>query len=550
MIRKLSTSLLALVAIVSAVSVVCQAQPQTLLTRHVREAVLNGAAQPLGRLPATQSLHFDIVLALRNQPALENFLDELYDPTSASYRQFVTVQEFTERFGPSQEDYDALIAFAKANGFTVVGGSRDAMDAQFMAPVANVEKAFHVTMGLYQHPTQNRTFYAPDREPTVDLSIRLWHISGLDNYSIPRPALHHQDSTVRANAVKGSCPSSSYCGSDMRAAYYGGTALTGAGQTVGLLEYYGYDIADVKTYFKNAKQTNKVPIKGVSTDGTSLNCKYPVCDDTEQTIDITQAVSMAPGLKDLFVFVGSSDTAILGSMTTHTPLSAQLSSSWTWAPSDPSTDDPFFEKFAAQGQNYFQAAGDSGKYTSSSSYVWPADSAYVTAVGGTDLQITGPGGAWSSETAWSDGGGGYFTPDAIPIPAWQKLKGVVTATNKASKKLRNSPDVADEANFDFYVCADQSACTANNYGGTSFAAPMWAGYMALVNQQAVANGKTTLGFLNPTIYALGVGKTYTTDFHDIIGGSNGYSAVKGYDLATGWGSPNGDGLITALAATK
>jgi len=75
-----------------------------------------------------------------------------------------------------------------------------------------------------------------------------------------------------------------------------------------LLEYYGYDIADVKTYFKNAKQTNKVPIKGVSTDGTSLNCKYPVCDDTEQTIDITQAVSMAPGLKDLFVFVGSSDT--------------------------------------------------------------------------------------------------------------------------------------------------------------------------------------------------------------------------------------------------
>jgi len=47
-----------------------------------------------------------------------------------------------------------------------------------MAPVANVEKAFHVTMGLYQHPTQNRTFYAPDREPTVDLSIRLWHISG------------------------------------------------------------------------------------------------------------------------------------------------------------------------------------------------------------------------------------------------------------------------------------------------------------------------------------------------------------------------------------
>jgi hypothetical protein len=79
---------------------------------------------------------------------------------------------------------------------------------------------------------------------------------------------------------------------------------------------------------------------------------------------------------------------------------------------------------------------------------------------------------------------------------------------------------------------------------------MWAGYMALVNQQAVANGHPALGFVNPAIYALGVGSTYTTEFHDITSGSNGEPAVKGYDLATGWGSPNGSALITALAATK
>src|SRR5208282_2779440 len=140
-----------------------------------------------------------------------------------------------------------------------------------------------------------------------------------------------------------------------------------------------------------------------------------------QILDITQAVSMAPGLTALYVFVGSTDTAIFSSMSTHLPLSAQLSSSWTWSPSDPNTDDPYFEKFAAQGQNYFQAAGDSGKYTSRSSDVYPADDAHVTVVGGTDLATSGPGGTWVSETAWVDGGGGYYTKDNIAIPSWQQL---------------------------------------------------------------------------------------------------------------------------------
>ncbi len=151
MIRKLSVSLLMLVAIVSAMNIVCQAQSQTLLTRHVRDAVRNGEAKPLNRLPATQSMRFDVVLALRHQPELKNFLQELYDPSSSSYKQFVTPQEFTARFGPSQEDYDALIAFAKASGFTVVQGSRDAFDVQLNGTVGAIEKALHVTMGVLVH---------------------------------------------------------------------------------------------------------------------------------------------------------------------------------------------------------------------------------------------------------------------------------------------------------------------------------------------------------------------------------------------------------------
>jgi subtilase family serine protease len=554
--RRLFVFLLTLVAMVSAATVVGQAQ--TLLTRHVREATLNGEAQTIGRLPATQSMRFDIVLPLRHQPELENFLQELYDPTSTSYRRFVTPEEFTARFGPSQEDYDALIAFAKANGFAVVGGSRDAMDVQLKGTVASVEKAFHVTMNVYQHPTEKRTFFAPDREPTVGLPFALWHITGLDNYSIPRPLYVHKDSQVIPNVVKGSCPGGFYCGSDMRAAYLGTSSLTGTGQNIALLELAGSDLADLTTYYKNASQTEPYTPTLISTGGYSTAClASKSCDDAEQTLDMTQAMGMAPGSSMLYMYVcgdayGSgtfSDTACLSAMSTTAaaPLSAQISCSWAWTPADPSSDDPYYQKFAAQGQNFFVASGDGGSYPSSSRpFYYPAEDAYVTAVGGTDLQVTKPGGPWSSETAWVDSGGG-ISPDAIPIPAWQQLTGVINSSNKGSKTLRNVPDVAGEANFDFYVCADQRACQSG-YGGTSFAAPMWAGYMALVNQQAIANGNPPLGFMNPAVYNIGLGSGYGAAFHDITSGNNGgFTAVTAYDLVTGWGSPNGAGLINALA---
>ncbi len=525
-----------------------QAQEQSLLTRHVREVTLNRQAQYVGRLLATQSLRLDIVLPLRNQAKLDHFLRKLYDPSIPSYRRFLTVQEFTARFGPSQEDYDAVIRFAKTNGFTVVGGSRDGMDVQVTGSVAAIESAFHVTMGVYQHPTENRTFYAPDREPTVDLPFQLWHISGLDNYSIPHPLYKHRElsaesnATVESNATTGSGPSSSFLGSDMRAAYYGGTA-TGSGQNIGLLEYAGFDIADLSTYYTNAKQTDlSAKVAGISTDGTSLSCLASSgCDDTEQTLDMTQALGMAPGIGTLYVYVGSSDTAILSAMTTDTdaPLSLQLSCSWGWSPADPSTDDPYYKKMAAQGQSFFVAAGDSEKWTTSN-FPYPAEDVNVTAVGGTDLTTSSAGGPWSSEVGWADGGGG-ISPHHYAITSWQS--GVINSTNKGSTVYRNGPDVSANANFTFYVCADQTTCTANLYGGTSFAAPMWAGYVALANQQAAK----PLGFINPAIYSIGVSSSYDSDFHDITSGNNGFPAVTGFDLDSGWGSPNGTGLIGALA---
>jgi kumamolisin len=506
-------------------------------------------------------MSLDVVLPLQNQAELNAFLMALYDPNSLSYRQFLSVQEFTERFGPSQETYDAVVIFAKANGFAVTGGSRDGMEVQIRGPVSMVEAAFHVTMGTYQHPTEDRIFYAPDREPTTNLPFPLWHISGLDNYSTPHPMLVKKSDyaqthgispeEVVTHATTGSGPSASFLGSDMRAAYYGGSALTGAGQNLGLFEYLGTDLTDLETYFSNVGQTNNVPITFLSTDGTSTACVHTKaggkCDDTEQTLDMTQAIGMAPGLASLVMYIGSTDTAIISAMTSNSPLPTTIGCSWGWTPADPTTLDPYFQRMAAQGQTFFVASGDDSTWTKSGkAEAWPADDANIVSVGGTDLTTAGPGGAWMSETAWIDSGGG-ISRDKIKIPSWQQLAGVINSSNEGSMKYRNGPDVSANANFTFYTCADQKACLANEYGGTSFAAPMWAGYIALVNEQLAANGKSPAGFINPTIYAQNVTARYSRDFHDITSGTSGsYSAVTGYDLVTGWGSPK-DGLITTLA---
>jgi subtilase family serine protease len=574
MYRRLSfiSPTITVLTIVFLAHTLAQAQALPLLTRHVRDEVASGQAPLVGKLPPTQTLHFDIVLPLRDRAGLQTFVKEVNDPSTSSYHQFLTPQEFTSRFGPSQEDWDTLVAFAKASGFEIINGTREERDLRLTGTVANIEKAFHVTMGLYQDPTEDRTFFAVDREPTVDLPFQLWHITGLDNNSKPHPMYvkksdyakaHGIDpSKVVTHATTGSGPSASFLGSDMRAAYYQGTALTGTGQNIALFEFAGTDLADLSTYYKNVGQTEPYTPTLISTGGYATTCVdsgSKACDDTEQTLDMTQAMGMAPGSTMLYMYVcgdvlasGSgniSDTACISAMvsTASAPLSKQIGCSWGWTPADPSTLDPYFEQMASQGQNFFVAAGDSSAW-SASNEAWPADDANIVSVGGTDLTTASAAGPWKSETAWADSGGG-ISPDSIPIPSWQQLSGVITSSNKGSTTLRNGPDVAANANFTFYVCADQTTCTANDYGGTSFAAPMWAAYLALANQQAATNGDT-IGFIDPIIYPAALGSSYSTLFHDITSGSCGtYSGITGYDLCTGWGSPNTTGLINLLAGS-
>jgi len=528
-------------------------QSRQRLHHHVRHAVSNGETALVGSLPSEQRLNFSIVLPLRDQAGLNALLKQIYDPASPNYRHFLSVAQFTEQFAPSAEDYQSVVDFAKANGLTVTGRSVNRLVVPISGSVEQIEKAFNVKMNNYQHPTEKRTFFSPDREPSLNLSAQVAHIAGLNNFSIPHPMVT-KAATAQGlvnSAVTGSGPGGSYLGSDMRAAYYGGAALIGSGQTVGLVEFDGYNISDVNDTFGNAGQSYSVPIYNVLLDGATGS---PVSgDDVEETLDIVQAISMAPGLSQVRVYIGigSNDADILNAIASEN-LAQQVSISWMWSPDDPATDDVFFQEMAAQGQSVFAAAGDWGSYPSSiKPDYYPAEDAYVTAIGGTRLITSGAGGSWNSETAWVDSGGG-ISPDGIPIPSWQA--GVANAANRGSTALRNVPDLAAEADFDNYAC-DMGTCQGT-WAGTSFAAPRWAGFMALVNQQAVADGIQAVGFINPAIYAIGEGSSYSGNLHDIMsgdncaGGSPCYSAVPGYDLVTGWGSPNGQNLIDALAGSE
>ena len=403
---------------------------------------------------------------------------------------------------------------------------------------ADVESAFHTSLALFQHPTEARTFYAPETEPVADLAVPVLHVSGLDNFNQPR-AKNILASAITPKA-SGSGPSGSFYGSDLRKAYYGTGSLNGAGQTLAIFAYKGVNMSDITTYFNNTHQTLTVPIKAISVNGASTVCGTG-CVDIEQALDIEQAISMAPGLTQLRLYVGKNDISIFNQIAIDN-VAKSVSCSYGWA-KDQSSLDPILQEMAAQGQSVFVATGDQGSNTAAN-VVWPSDDAWVTAVGGTVLTTKSAGGAWQSETGWASSAG-MVSKNSVAIPSYQQLAGVVTGSNGASSTLRNIPDVSSQSSAAQYVCAN-GACRTQG-GGTSYAAPLWAGLIAMVNQQSVSQGGTTVGFINPDLYAIGTGSGFATDFHDILTGSNGkYSSVSKYDLVTGWGSPIGANLINAL----
>jgi uncharacterized repeat protein (TIGR01451 family) len=523
----------------------------------------------VGILADTNRLHLAIGLPLRDQAGLDKFLQQLYDPASPNYRHYLSVSQFTETFGPSKADYEAVRDFARANGLIERRTHPNRIVLDVDASVADIRRVFHVNIRTYNHPrdiirTHNhppeiRQFYGPDAEPALDLSVPVLHISGLDNYTLPHPFIHLLPAAggradplgggTNNSPLVGSGPGGSYIGYDFRNAYAPGVTLTGTRQNVALLEFDGYFDSDILAYEQQAGLPDvnlvNVPIDGgVSTPGGEVG---------EVSLDIEMIIAMAPGISTLFVYEspGGPGNDILNRMATDDS-SKQISSSWGYG--GDATTDQIFQEFAAQGQSFFQASGDSGAFDGPTEP--SGGSPYITLVGGTELVMNGVGDSYASESVWGTGqyetnsnwgsSGGICT--SYPIPIWQQ--GIDMTTNHGSTIFRNSPDVALTADGIWIIFGNGQIGIS---GGTSAAAPLWAGYNALINQQGAIYRSPPDGFINPAVYAIGKGPRYHLCFHDIVVGNNfwpgsptNFSAVPGYDLCTGWGTPTGSNIINAL----
>ena len=511
-----------------------------------------------GRLAATNRLHLALGLPLRNREALTNLLEQIADPASPNYRHYLTPEEFTAQFGPTEQDYQAVIEFARTNGFAVTHTHSNRMLVSLEGQTTDVERSFHVNLKTYHHPNEARDFFAPDTEPTVATNLQVLSIQGMNNYLVPRPMIK----TMPASKVKpgaGSGLGGSYLGKDFRNAYVPGSTLTGAGQMVGLLQFDGYLASDISTYASIAGLTN-VPLQNVLLDGFNGQ-PYSPDGEGEVCLDIEMVMSMAPGVSKIVVFEGGptgNPNDILNSMASSNQIK-QLSASWGY-PTDGTTEQ-IYQEFALQGQTYLNCSGDGDAWVGAIPF-GACESPNITIVGGTTLTMTGGGQNYASETVWN---WGFYSPNNwnpdwywgssggistdVTIPKWQQ--GVATAFNHGSSTMRTVPDIAFTADNIFTI---SGGGIPNLSGGTSAATPLWAGFMALVNQQAVSNNVASVGFLAPAVYALAKTTNYALCFHDVTTGDNtwdqsltNFPAVVGYDLATGWGTPNGTNFINALA---
>jgi hypothetical protein len=547
---KLVTLLAVMLPLSSAV-----AAQKTLAPGHVPVAVAQKKVSALGRLAATNELHLALAMPLRDAAGLTNFLRDLYNPASPQFRHYLTPQEFTARFGPTPDELAAVVKFANDSGFKIMKTHPNRLLVDVTAKAPDVERAFHLQLNSFKHPKEKRNFFAPDTEPSVDAALPLLHVSGLDNFSLPHPQVHPQTVTPAAAPRGGSGPFGAYIGEDFRKAYIPGTPLVGAGQNVALLQFDGFYDTDITNYETLIGLTNTAPsLIVVPVDG---GVTTPGGGEIEVALDIEMLLSMSPGISNIYVYEAPNPSpwVDLLSQIANDNAASQIGCSWGGGGPDPASE-IIFQQMAAQGQSFFNATGDSDALIGGIQF--PSDSPNITEVGGTTLTTDGNG-DYVSETVWNWGyipsaqqsvGGSGGSSTVVPVPSWQI--GLDTAANQAAPLLRNLPDVALTADNVFIMFGNG---TNGFVGGTSCAAPLWAGFTALVNEQAAQSSQPPVGFLNPAIYAISRGANYSTAFHDTTDGnntndysSNQFFATPGYDLCTGWGTPNGTNLINALLA--
>ena len=545
----------------------------------------------LGPASADRSLAITLVLRGRSAAELDRTLAGLADPASPSYRHFLSPVEYARRFGLDPSARQRVEAALAAAGMPVTWRSPDGTLLGARTTVRQAEAFFGVSIEGFRG-ADGRRFYAATAAPTLPPALRAFvtGVLGLESYSAAHPA------EVRSmpGAMRQAGQTVGFAPDDLARAYdfapLRSAGLDGSGQTIAFAEIDTFRRADIATYDREFN-ISAPPIDVVDVGPGAARPDQV----SETTLDLEVVHAVAPQAH-LIAYEGGGDIASLAQVFSQIvadhraqvmSVSLGLCERFILDPRQAPRDlrdaftvsgqsffnslDNTFRQAAAVGMSVLVATGDTGAYGCNQADPGnhevvpsaPATNPFVTAVGGTAL-FPAADGAYGREYGWegplegAGGGGGLSLQYALP--SWQAGRGVA---NQFSDGRRQVPDVAADADpLTGYAIYDSTGgCRGQRcwgvVGGTSAAAPLWAGLIALANQAGAKQGLRPAGFLNPTLYRLGSGAAGAggtggaSPFHDITAGGNlFYPATPGWDYSTGWGSPDANALVPALLAVE
>ena len=541
-----SLALLVLTAAVAATTALAAPGKFHSLSPHLKDAV------DLGRAPASERHRVVVSLDVRDREGLEAFLADVQDPSSPRYRQFLSQAEFDALYAPTPAQEEAVVDHLRGAGLRVTERFPNRLLVGAAGSVAALERAFGVE--IHSVERAGKRHYAALDEPSLPAEMASYVVGviGLDDLSARHPHVGSVEPAAAPRAALGSncCHLSP---NDVFAFYDNTAAVSGAGETIVIAGAYAWRDTD-NAAFNSQWGLPQLPVGSAQVctgPSTSSGCKFSSQNSIEIALDVEYAHGTAPAARILNYMSASTSladfTTMYNRIVTDNP-GHVVSTSWgacevAFSAASQQTDDNIFANANAIGQSWFAASGDSGSRDCSNvlGVDHPANSPHVMGVGGTTpvcsggLTLSSPACAgYGSESAWSGSGGGVS--QVFARPTFQTGCGVPAGTR------RLVPDVALEADTSpgNYVAENGSWWIV---GGTSDAAPQWAGLAAALAQQRGG----PLGNPGALLYGL----CGTAALHDVTSGSNGdYSAGVGYDLVTGLGSFDARNLLAAAGPTS
>jgi hypothetical protein len=547
---------------------------------------LRAGSTALGTLAPSTPLSLQIELAPRDPAALEAFARAVSTPGSAQYHGYLSVAQFAERFGAGPATVGAVAAAMRARGLQVGALSPNGLALHVTATAASASAAFSVNLRRWREPG-GRTVFRNSTAPRLPPSLlgAVTAVFGLDNVPAAAPA-----GLIRARAMRRARPalapryrsgpaspcstvtgfeggSGPYAVTQVAGAYGAGplwsASDTGAGVTVALYELEPYSSTDIQQFqscFGTSAQITNIGVDGgPGSTGSGSG---------ETALDIENVIGIAPAAH-IDVYQGPNGSGIVDTLAAIVNQDAAqvISDSWGICEASTSADllgseETLLEEAAIQGQTFVVASGDLGSAgctgSSSAAVDDTASQLWATAVGGTTLSSLSP----VTQSAWDLSGGGVSAQWSMP--SWQAGPGVIeggassaaTCGNQGGAYCREVPDVSADADpqhgYLVYWTNSQTHPSQSawwEFGGTSAAAPVWAGLVALGDASGDGGcASAPLGFLNPSLYAIAAGSSGSSAITDVTGSGNGsFSAGAGYDLVTGLGTPQAGGVHGLVA---